>query len=188
MTERLKVNLVLIGFRCSGKTSVGEKIAQMTGRAFCDMDKSLEAFVGSTIPEIVSEKGWPYFRKIEKTLTKKLSEGDAMVIASGGGVVLDEENTCNLKRNGRVVWLKADAERLRERMKRDRAAGFERPALSGVGPVDEVERLMEAREPFYEKAADLTIDTTALSVEEVAALVVSLLPLQPGRKAMNHVG
>lgn len=166
------MNIVLIGYRCCGKSSVGRYIADKTGREFIDTDGLIEKKAGSTIEEIISDRGWEYFRELEKGIVKEISAADNLVIATGGGIVMDEENNLNLKRNGFVVWLKGDVEVISARMNSDEDNGDIRPSLTGKNPVDEIKDVMDIREPFYRKAGDMAVDTSHLSIPEVAELIM----------------
>jgi shikimate kinase len=92
------VNIVLIGYRCSGKTAVGKILAKELGRDFLDMDALIEENARCSIETIISQNGWNHFRGIERGLTEEVSSKDNLVIATGGGIVMDEENVKNLKK------------------------------------------------------------------------------------------
>ena len=166
------MNIILIGYRCSGKSSSGRIIAKKTGRTFIDTDKMIEEKAGSSIEEIVKMSGWEYFRGLEKEVIKEVSDMDNLVIATGGGVVIDEDNVTSLKKKGFTVWLKADVDTIKERMEREELSGNIRPSLTGVDTLDETETVLASRNPLYKKTADLVIDTAQISVKEVANLVI----------------
>ena len=166
------MNIVLIGFRCSGKSSSGRIIAKKTGRTFIDTDKMIEEKAGSSIEEIVKMSGWDYFRGLEKEAVKEVSDMDNLVIATGGGVVINEDNVTSLKKNGFTVWLKADINTLKERVEREELSGNIRPSLTGLGILDEIETVLASRTPLYKKAGDFIIETDKLSIKEVANLVI----------------
>jgi len=170
------MNIVLIGYRCSGKTSVGKILAKGLGKDFIDTDGLIEENSGCSIETIVSGSGWNHFRDIEKELVEEVSRRDNLVIATGGGVVLDQVNLKNLRHNGWIVWLKGNAEVLKERMDREQRSGKIRPSLTGAGPLDEVKEVLKIRTPLYQKAGDFTLDTNHLSVREVAASIMKALP------------
>ena len=108
-----RMNIVLIGYRCSGKTAVGKIVARELGRNFLDMDALIEENAGCSIETIISRKGWDHFREIEKRLVEEVSRKDNLIIATGGGVVVDEGNVKNLRKNGWIVWLNGKAEVLK---------------------------------------------------------------------------
>ena len=166
------MNIILIGYRCSGKTSVGKITASRAGMSFYDTDDLIKKSAGKSIEEIVEQDGWKRFREIEKDVIRYASELKNAVIATGGGAVTDEDNITNLRQNGYVVWLEGDADILMKRMEKDMGAGNARPSLTGVNPVAETEKVLEMRDPLYRKAADLVINTDKLSLDDVAERVM----------------
>jgi len=167
----MKRNVVLVGYRCSGKSSVGEILAREWGIDFWDTDVLIEKNAGCSIEEIVSTYGWDRFRAMERKLIEAVSKKENLVIASGGGAVVDERNVKDLKRNGWIVWLGASAEVLRARMDEAKKGGQVRPSLTGADPQEEIQQLLRVRDPIYGAAADIAIDTSGLSVNEVVDLV-----------------
>jgi shikimate kinase len=160
-------NLVLIGGRASGKTSVGKALAQALKRHFVDLDEVLVAEAGRSIADIVTEDGWPGFRRREKELVERYGRVPGQVLAPGGGVVLDQENVQILRENGLIIWLTADFATLSHRLQQDLGSQEFRPSLTGADPVAEMERVLAEREPLYRAAAHLVLDTTQLSITEV---------------------
>jgi shikimate kinase len=152
-----EMNIVLIGYRCSGKTVVGKILASELGKAFLDTDALIEERSGRSIETMISTKGWDPFRETEKRLVEEVSRKNNLVIATGGGIVMEEENVKNLKQNGWVVWLKGKPEVLKERMAKE-------------------QEVLNAREPFYERAGDLVVDTSNLSIRDAADLIIENLP------------
>ena len=175
------MNIVLIGYRCSGKTVVGKILARELGRNFLDTDALIEENAGCSIETIISRKGWDHFREIEKRLVEEVSERDNLVIATGGGVVVDEGNVKNLRKNGWIVWLNGKAEVLKERMDKQQRSGKIRPSLTGADPLEEIKQVLDVRTPLYERTATLVVDTSTLSLREVSALIMKSLP-------KNHMG
>jgi len=173
------MNIVLTGYRCSGKTSIGKILASELGIKFLDTDELIEEHEGCPIETIVSERGWDHFREVERIIIKEASRDDNLVIATGGGAVMDEENVENLKKSGWVVWLKGEKEVLRKRMHRDQRSGKSRPSLTEEDALEEIGRVLQERAPFYERAKDLTVDGSLLSKEEVADLIIKGLPKKP---------
>jgi shikimate kinase len=135
-------------------------------RRFVDTDDLIESKEGQ-ISDIVKSHGWNYFRAIEKKMIEGISKEDNLVIALGGGAVLDSENIANVERNGLIIWLKADREVLRKRMNQDPRTIASRPPLTGKGTIEELEEIMDFRNPFYEKTTTIQLDTSTLNVEEV---------------------
>ena len=170
------MNIVLIGYRCSGKTVVGKLLAKQLGRTFVDTDEAIEEGAGVSIASMIAEKGWAYFRDVEKAFVQDLSGKDNLVIATGGGVVLDRENIGRLKLKGWVVWLHGGPEVVKERMARDVESGKMRPSLSGADPLKEVDRVLEERSGLYEQAGDYVVDTDHEPPEVVAETIIRALP------------
>jgi shikimate kinase len=172
------MNIVLIGYRCTGKTAVGKILARELGRDFLDTDRLLEEETGSSIPGLVFTKGWDHFRKMEKLAIEKLTAKDNLVIATGGGVVMGKENIDNLKGNGWIVWLKANPGVIKDRMKKEQRSGKIWPSLTGSDPVDEINHVLNVRTSLYQEAADLMVDTSTHSPLEVADLIIKALSLK----------
>ncbi len=172
------MNIVLVGYRCSGKTAVGRIIAHELGMNFADTDVLIEEDAGESIESLISKKSWDYFRNLETKLIVKVSGEENQVIATGGGVVVNQENVKALKKNGWVVWLDAKPNVLKERMEIEQQSDNIRPSLTGSDPLAEIKEVMNARRPMYLEAGDIRIDTTRLSKSEVAALIMENLPAQ----------
>jgi shikimate kinase len=165
------LNIVLIGCRCSGKTQVGKILAEALNLGFSDLDQLIESHAGCSIDEVVSREGWARFRALEKCITETVSRREHLVIATGGGVVMNRENVESLKRKGWIVWLKGDPHVLRKRMLKEQRQGNNRPSLTGLDPLEEIEKVLTLRNPLYEQAADMVLDTGALSEKEVAGFI-----------------
>jgi shikimate kinase len=180
------MNIILIGYRCSGKTSVGKIIAKRTGMEFHDTDVMIEKSAGQSIEEIVEKDGWNRFREIEKAVIGEASKFKNAVIATGGGAVTDEDNIKNLKQRGYVVWLEGDADTLMKRMEKDMAEGTARPSLTGGDPVAETRRVLEMRDPLYRRAADLVINTGGLSIDDVVEKIIRAF--SPAKAGLSAVG
>jgi shikimate kinase len=165
----------LIGPRGSGKTTVARLLAERLGWDGLDADAELERHCGKCIREVFADEGEAGFRRHEADVLAELCERRNVVIATGGGVVLREENRRRLKA-GRVVWLTADADTLWRRVQSDTTTAERRPGLfAGVDGRREIEQVLEAREPHYRECADFVVDTTARSPEEIVALILSSL-------------
>jgi shikimate kinase len=169
------MNIFLIGYRCSGKTSVGKFIANSLGWSFIDTDEELVKERGLSITEFVSKQGWDAFRQMEKTIIKQVSDLDDHVVATGGGAVVDIENVKHMKRNGILVWLKADSEAVKKRMLQDNSSGDFRPALTSKEAVDEIGKMLSIRNPYYEKAMDFAVDTNFIDVDEICEVILKNL-------------
>jgi shikimate kinase len=175
------MNIVLIGFRGAGKTVVGKRLAEQLQRKFVDTDDLIEERSNRSINEIVKFHGWDYFRALEKRIIEEVASQDHLVIAPGGGVVLETENVIALKRNGLIIWLKAKWPVLQKRMERDPQTFSQRPTLTGKGTLEELEEVISYREPFYGRAAEIQLDTSTLDVETVLDTLLSLLRERMGR-------
>ena len=166
------MNIVLIGYRCCGKTSIGKIIAERLDKKFVDTDELIIEKAGCSIGRIVSNHGWQSFRNIEAEIVKEVSALDNLVIATGGGAVIQEDNISNLKRNGFVVWLYADIDIIRKRLIEDTVSDENRPSLTGDDPSDEIKAVLEEREPLYKGASDVAIDTGELNINEVTDVII----------------
>ena len=174
------MNIVLIGYRGAGKSAVGAELASRAGIDFVDTDDLVEKHQGASIRDIVAAGGWEHFRAVEKKIIGEISRKDNLIIAPGGGAVLDPENVRSLKENGLIIWLKADREILCQRIERDPRSAGRRPTLTGKGALEEFGEVMSVRNPLYERAADAKIDTAGLNVEEVAEAVLSVIREKTG--------
>jgi len=166
------MNIVLIGYRCSGKTTVGKILAQDLGRQFVDTDRLVEEKTGLTVHACVSQKGWKHFRQLEGDVVKGVAEVDDLIISTGGGVVMAQENVRNLGKNGWFVWLKAEPSVIRDRMKTEEKPGELRPSLSGKDPLKEIDQLIHERTPFYASTGNHTVDTNGQPPEKVARAIM----------------
>lgn len=169
------MNIILIGYRCTGKTAVGKELAGILGRKFMDSDVLIEKRAGIPISAFVAQKGWERFRDLERTVIKDISKEKDAIIATGGGAVMDEDNVRHLKTSGRLVWLRADPETIRDRMEKEEISGTVRPALGGSTPVGEIEEILESRTPVYAQVSQLTVDVDMLSPEEAAQFIIEEL-------------
>ncbi len=169
------MNIILIGYRASGKTSAGRELARLLGRPFFDTDRMIFAKSGRTIPEIVEASGWQAFREVEKTVIAELSGLDDVVIALGGGAVMDPENVAMLGERGRFVWLQADARLLALRMGKEQNGAAQRPSLTGAGTLAEIEEVLAKRLPVYGTVADVIVDTAGKDLAGIAAEIARRL-------------
>jgi shikimate kinase len=162
----------LIGYRGSGKTTVGRLVADRVGWPFLDADTVLEGRYGRTIRDIFAAEGEAGFRDKETTVLGDLCRMTNTVIATGGGVVLREENRHALQRHGLVAWLSADPRTLLTRIQGDPTTAARRPDLAGGG-LAEVEQLLAVREPLYRGCADVEVAAGALSPEQAADAILA---------------
>ena len=173
------MNIVLIGFRGTGKSTVGNLLAKRLERDFIDSDKYIESSTGKTIKCIFEEDGEEGFRKIETGIIAELSKVDNKVISAGGGAVLKEENVRNLKDNGFLVLLEATPEVIHNRIAQDKKTTQQRPSLTDKKPLDEIKHLIAKREHAYKNAADYTINSSYVSCEDVVNEIIQTAPHQP---------
>ena len=152
----------------AGKSSVSAGLGRMLGREVVEMDQRIAAQEGMSIPELFAQKGEPYFRACETALLKSFAQGAPRIVSCGGGVPLREENVVAMRESGTVVLLTASPEVILERVK----DSDERPLLQGHKDVSYIAVLMEQRRPRYEAAADITVDTSQLNIEEVCRQVL----------------
>ena len=161
------MHIILIGYRGTGKTSVGRKLAEKLKLPFYDTDQMIIDRIGKTIKEWVEEKGWESFRQEEKAVIRVISSLDCGVIALGGGAVMDPENREVLRQKGLIVWLTADVQTIIKRMKSDPDNKDNRPPLSEKDWENETQELLTQRSPVYQGLADFSIDTDGKNIEGV---------------------
>lgn len=154
-------NIILTGFMGVGKTSVGTRLAADLGYAFVDTDVLIEADQKTTITEIFSSFGEPYFRDVETRIIQQVLEGEGQVVSTGGGAVIRDENRAAFKKGGMVVCLTAQPEVIYERIRHE----THRPLLQTPDPLAKIRELLASREKFYHQA-DLMIDTSDKSIDE----------------------
>ncbi len=147
-------NIVLIGMRGSGKTQIAKVLAQKLKKKFVDLDLELTKKAKQSIPEIVEQHGWEHFRKLEAEIVKDFSPHSNLIIATGGGVVLDAKNIINLRKNGTIVLLQARPEILAQRI----LHSTERPSLTGKTITEELEVVWQERQEQYLSSADIIIN------------------------------
>ena len=165
------MNVILIGYRCTGKSTIGLILSRIMSLPFVDTDCVIENTMGSDVASIVADIGWDGFRKIESQVLKQVLVSDSMVIATGGGVVLDRKNVVAMESAGTVVWLRASADTILRRMSEDTSTPGLRPSLTGNSLEKEVIETLTFRNPFYHAAADLVVDTDLYSPAEIAATI-----------------
>ena len=169
------MNLYLVGYRCTGKTSVGRLLSDDLGWVFVDMDHQLAVEAGMPIQDIVASRGWQHFREIESRLMERLSQTVRQVVATGGGAVTESSNVAAMRANGKVVWLQASAAVIAERMVEDSDTASQRPPLHGEDAVTETEEILRQRIDLYKQAMHFRVDTDDLSPREVADRVLAWL-------------
>lgn len=155
-------NIVLVGFMGTGKSAVARQLAKDLGKKYISLDEEIVEREGRPINDIFSNEGEPYFRQVEKEIVEEFSKKTDLVIDTGGGVVLDNDNMNNLKSSSMVVCLWATPETIYERTQKQ----SHRPLLKVEDPMGRIRDLLEYRRPFYQKA-EVHIDTDVLSIPEI---------------------
>jgi len=161
----------LVGMMGAGKTTIGRALARVLRREFLDLDHEIEARCGVRIAHIFDVEGEEGFRRREQSVLQECSDKPDLVLATGGGAVLSEENRACLKGRGVVVYLRATPEELYRRVARDRS----RPLLQTPNPQQRVRDLLAQREPLYEEVADIVFDTGNLPIQHVVKALIPLL-------------
>ena len=164
-------NLFLVGMMGAGKTTLGKALARRTGREFVDTDRLLVERTGVPVTTIFEIEGEPGFRRRESALLAEVAAHDDRVVATGGGIVLAEENRRVMRESGTVVYLHARLERLWERTRHDSS----RPLLATPDPRGTLAALTEARDPLYRDAAHVVIETGSQSAKTLVDRVLAAL-------------
>jgi shikimate kinase len=175
------MNIILIGYRGSGKSTVGSRLAVRLNLKFVDIDDLVEERQGVPISDLVKSHGWGHFRKLERSTIEEISKEDHLVIAPGGGAMLDTDNVKALRKNGFIIWLKADKQTLLKRLNQDPGTNTRRPTLTGRGTSEELKEVMSLREPIYERISEIQIDTSMIDVETVVENILTVLKNRMGR-------
>ena len=165
----MKTSIALIGFMGTGKTVVGKALTEKLGKEFVELDPLIEHKAGKTIPEIFKQNGEVHFRELEIEVTKEVVKRKNAVIACGGGVVLNKINIDRLGQECIIVYLTASP---RVILKRTSSDENERPLLRRPNKALSIQELLRFRKPFYERAADLKIDTSKLDIDSVVAQII----------------
>ncbi len=155
-------NIVIIGFMGSGKTTLGTMLSEYFEYEFIDTDDCIEKNAGMSITEIFEKYGEEYFRELEENTIKNVSQKRSVIISTGGGVIKNKNNIDNLKKNGIIIFLKANAEKIY-----NNTIDFDnRPLLNTADRRGTIEKLLEERTPLYEKYSDIIIDVSSMTVDE----------------------
>ncbi len=161
-------NIILIGYRGTGKTTIGKRLAQELDMRFFDLDEEISLSTERTIPEIFTEFGEEGFRELEEFAVQCACEKDKVVISTGGGAILSETNRLLMRESGTVILLEASIETIYSRIKDDN----ERPALTDYSPKEEIEKVLEKRNPLYRQTAHFAVSTDKISIEEVVKKIL----------------
>ncbi len=170
-------NVVLTGFMGTGKTSVAREVARRLGWPFVDMDLIIQARLGMPIDKIFARRGEAFFREHERALCRELSARRGLVVATGGGTLIPKENRATLGRSGLLICLTCEVEEILRRL----AGAGDRPLLATANRRRRIEELLARRAAAYARIPH-QIDTTRLTVEEVASEVIELLDRGAGER------
>jgi len=172
------VNLVIIGYRCTGKTTIGRILAEKLGWELLDTDTLVQQRAGKSIKEIVADGGWPAFRTLEAAVVREVClGGERRIISFGGGTILPEANLAAAQQCGKIILLRAAAETIWQRMQSDHKTAGERPSLTDKDGFAEVVHLLEERRKPYEAAADFAISTDRMGPDEIAGRILAWLKI-----------
>ena len=164
-------NIFLVGLMGAGKTSVGRALAKYLGKAFFDTDQEIERATGVKIPIIFDIEGEAGFRVRESKVLAELTQRQNIVLATGGGIVLSDENRRLLAQRGTVVYLRATADDLRKRTRNDKS----RPLLRVADPLLRLQELHDQRDPLYREVANIVIDTGSQGINALMRRLVEQL-------------
>ena len=171
------MNLVLIGYRATGKTTLARHLAERLRWDWIDADVEIERRAGKSIAEIFAEEGEPAFRDLEAQVIADLCNRPRLVIAAGGGAPLREESRRIMRESGKVFWLTARPETILARMRGDATTAGRRPSLTNLPPLDEIVQLLARREPVYRETAHLSVDTEGKRPEQLSDEILAQLGL-----------
>ncbi|MBW1615624.1 MAG: shikimate kinase [Deltaproteobacteria bacterium] len=173
--------IYLIGYRASGKTAVGKTLAKILNREFIDTDEEIIEQNRMEISDIVKKYGWDIFRKKEKALINSINPSDKIIIALGGGAIIDSDNIKTAKQNGTIIYLKTSPDIIKKRLAKDIKTEKNRPSLSNAGTVNEVDKILAERTPIYNKASDLIINTDNKTIKQICYEINKCLYPQQNR-------
>lgn len=168
--------ITLIGYRGTGKSTLAPRLASKLNFDWVDADVELENSTGRSIREIFATDGEPEFRRLERELLVSLLKRDRLVIAAGGGAILNEATRKDFRNAGPVVWLQASIETIARRILRDGVTSNHRPNLTATGGIDEIRTLISRREPLYRECATIQVVAEGTSLENVVQRILAQLP------------
>ncbi len=178
--------IFLIGYRCSGKTSVGKHLADLLHWPFVDTDELIVCEAGQSIAEFVKQHGWAAFRAKEREALAQICLQDRQVAATGGGIVLDPKNIQRMRDCGWIAWLRVGAATVVRRMRQDSRTAAFRPALTAQSMETEIRETLIQRAPAYRQAMDFGIDSDYLSVGDICQAILKRLSLAGFGSLPNH--
>jgi shikimate kinase len=171
------MSIVLIGYRGSGKSTIGRKLADRLWQTFVDVDDLIVSRAGKSIKEIFAQDGEPRFREIETDVVRELSRMEEGVIGLGGGTLMREENRAAFKAAGhKLVYLRCEPDELLRRVQADPQSASTRPNLTALGGgIEEIRQVLGQREPVYRESMHAELDVTNLTPDEAVVYIVKLL-------------
>ena len=168
--------ITLIGYRGTGKSTLAAPLAQRLGWEWLDADVELERRAGCSIKDIFATDGEAEFRRRERELLAELLQQDRLIVAAGGGAILNDATRRDLRVAGPVIWLQASADTIEQRLATDPNTGQRRPDLTAAGGRTEIERLLAIREPLYRECATIVVDSDKMPPEQLVEQVLRQLP------------
>lgn len=168
----MKTSIALIGFMGTGKTTVGRALADRLGKDFIETDALIEAKAGKSIPEIFADCGEIGFRELEIGVVKEISGRKSVVIACGGGIVLNRINIDRLRQESVIVCLTASPSVVLRRTSSDAGS---RPLLAVADRLEQIRELLRFRRPFYERSADIAVNTSKIGIGTVIQRIIEKL-------------
>lgn len=165
------MKIFLIGYRCTGKTTVGRRLAERLEVEFLDTDRLVEQHAGSSISHLVDTRGWDVFRQVETQILMDTAGSADMVIATGGGIIMDPQNGKFIKETGFSIWLDADIKTILSRLGTDSRTASTRPSLTNKDLLEETNELVRLRNPLYAINAHMRIDTGSRTPEQIVNII-----------------
>ncbi len=170
--------ITLIGYRGTGKSTIAPRLASKLKFDWVDADVELENYTGRSIREIFATDGEPEFRRLEREVLVQLLKRDRLVLAAGGGAILNETTRKEFRAAGPVIWLQASVETIAKRILREGSTSHHRPNLTATGGIDEIRTLVTRREPLYQECATITVLSEGSSIEALVQRILLQLPAE----------
>ncbi|GHT21847.1 shikimate kinase [Planctomycetales bacterium] len=170
-------SIILIGYRCTGKTGTAKKIAARLNLPVYDSDSIIQQKINRSIADIFAQDGEEAFRDIEENVIDEIVQKSPppFILSTGGGAVLREKNRWRLHNAGAVFWLKAEPETILNRLEKDKKNKTQRPSLTNLPALEEIETLLKKRNPLYAETAHETVDTDDRSASEIIKTILGKL-------------
>lgn len=180
--------ITLIGYRGTGKSSVAPLLAQRLGWSWTDADVELEAVAGRSIREIFATSGEPEFRRLERSILTKLLQREKLVLAAGGGAILNPDTRYDMRQAGPVVWLQASVGTIAQRITQDATSSQRRPTLTGQSITAEIESVLQQRDAFYRETATIIVATDHRAIADIVQEILSRLPAEYASSLPSNSG